>query len=108
MAAMLDGWSGPLRGTSGAALVREVRESRERFDTLRRAPALAAKPVLLVAATRDEVTAPAQHHAPVVAALRAAGAPRLHVVELDADHAFSERRIALTRAVLGFLQDECS
>ncbi len=107
LAAMLDGWSGPLRGSSGAELVREVAQNAQHFDSVRRAPALAAKPVLLVAATRDEITAPAQHHAPLVAALAAAGAAHLRVLELDADHGFSEQRVALTRAVLAFLQEEC-
>ena len=77
------------------------------FDLLTQIPALAPKPLLLVAGARDETTPPAEHHAPLVAALQAAGAPHLHHAILDADHAFSQRRIALSRAVTEFLVEEC-
>ena len=76
LAAAFDAWSGPLRGTSGEALVAELAGSAARYDVVPRAPALAAKPVLLVAGTRDAETPPAQHHVPLAQALRAAGAER--------------------------------
>jgi hypothetical protein len=47
------------------------------------------------------------HHAPVVAALRAAGAGRLREEVFDADHAFSDHRVALARAVLDWLEASC-
>ena len=71
VAASLEGWSGPIRGPGGAALVAEVETSVGRFDTRSHAEALARKPLLLVAAGRDEVTPVALHHAPMVEALEA-------------------------------------
>jgi len=107
-AARLDGWSGPIRGTSGQQLVAEIDANAERFDITRRAPALADRPVLLVAGARDRVTPPAQNHVPMQAALEAAGAARLRTRVLDADHAYSSRRIALARTVVDWLQGACS
>ncbi|MCX5738535.1 MAG: DUF1749 domain-containing protein, partial [Proteobacteria bacterium] len=77
------------------------------FDTTQRAAALAARPVLLVAGARDTVTPPTVHHDPLVAAFAAAGAAHTDSVVLDADHAFSDKRIALAHAVVGWLGSEC-
>jgi hypothetical protein len=107
LAAAFDAWRAPLRGTTGAALVAELAESAARFDLVARAPVLAAKPVLLVAGTRDIDTPPAQHHVPVASALRAAGAAQFDEWVIDADHAFSDHRIALARAVTGWLAEHC-
>ena len=72
------------------------------------APMLATKPTLLVAGARDDVTPPAAHHAPLVAAIRAQGGTLLRELTLDSDHAFSDARIALTRAVLDWAERDCS
>ncbi len=106
-AAQFQAWgAGRIRG-SGTALVSELAANPARFDLPSHAAALAGKPVLLVAGARDDVTAPAQHHAPLVAALRAEGAVLLTEVTLDADHAFSEKRIALARTVVMWLGAGC-
>ena len=108
MAASLDGWSGPVVGSSGRALVAEVVGEAERFDTLAHAATLARKPVLLVAGEGDDVTPVTGHHTPLADALQQAGAASLETSVLaDADHAFSGRRIALARRVVGWLEGEC-
>ena len=103
----LDAMSGPIRGNPGARLVAEIAENALAFDTTRRAPRLATKSLLLVAGTRDRVTPPEVHHDPLEAALVAAGARRLRVARLDADHAFSPRRVALARNVVDWLDESC-
>jgi dipeptidyl aminopeptidase/acylaminoacyl peptidase len=103
----LEGWRGPVRGTSGERLVAEVAAHAEEFDTRRDAPALASRTLLLVAGGRDVVTPPDVHHAPLVAALADAGAPRVRAVTLDTDHAFSDRRIALAHLLVDWLDGEC-
>lgn len=100
--------SGPIPGISGAALTAELRENGPRFDLLQRAGALSAKPVLLVAGSRDTVAKPEFHHAPLAAAIAAQPGARLTQVVLDSDHAFSDARIALAHAVLDFLAQECT
>jgi hypothetical protein len=103
----LGGWSGPIRGASGKKLVAELMKNADRFDTTRRAKALATRPVLLVAGSRDAVTPASVHHDPLVAALAAAGAKHTRSVVLDADHAFSDKRIALAHAVVEWIGTEC-
>jgi hypothetical protein len=63
--------------------------------------------VLLVAGVRDTVVAPATHHDPLVAAFAAAHSTQVHAVVLDADHAFSDKRIQLAHAVVDWLATEC-
>jgi pimeloyl-ACP methyl ester carboxylesterase len=108
IAAQLEAWSAPLSGTSGQALIDEVTAAGTDFDVFTRIPALATRKLLLVAGTLDQTTPLAEHHAPLVAALEAAGARHLRHLELEADHAFSQRRIALARAVTGFLTELCA
>ena len=103
----LGGWSGPIRGASGKKLVAELMKNADRFDTTRRAKALATRPVLLVAGSRDAVTPASVHHDPLVAAFAAAGAKHTRSVVLDADHAFSDKRIALAHAVVEWIGAEC-
>jgi pimeloyl-ACP methyl ester carboxylesterase len=107
VAERLDPLTRPLAGASGASIVSELTANAVRFDTTRRADALATKPVLLVAGAHDAVVAPAVHHAPLVAALREAGATQLTERILEADHAFSPRRIALATTVADWLAAEC-
>jgi dipeptidyl aminopeptidase/acylaminoacyl peptidase len=99
---------GPIRDLSGEQLVAELRQRGSDFDLLSHAPALAAKPVLLVAGSRDDVARPELHHVPLAAAISAQPDARLRAVVLDADHAFSGSRIALARNVLDFLAQECA
>ena len=108
MAAQLDAWSAPLSGTSGQALVDEIAAAGTDFDVLTRVPALSSRGLLLVAGALDRTTPPAEHHFPLVSALEAAGAAQLRHVVLEADHAFSQRRIALAREVTDFLTEVCA
>jgi hypothetical protein len=97
---------GPVRAAEGdpvAALIQDP----DAYDLLLRAPALAAKALLLVGAARDREALPDQNHLPLVAALSEAGAARLTEVMLEADHGFSSARIALAREVVGWLGAEC-
>jgi uncharacterized protein len=92
----------PLHGTSLAALWREAQMRKDEFDLRTRARALASRPVLAVAGSRDTEVPPEVFHGPTVAALRTHGAVLTDRV-LDADHAFSDHRVALARLVLDWL-----
>lgn len=93
----------PLRGTSADALFEEMRAAGAAWRLADLAPALADRPVLTLAAGLDTVAPTALHHDPVVESY--AGHPvRLfeHAV-FPTDHAFSDHRMALARAVITFL-----
>jgi len=107
MARTLDAWRGPIQ-TPAAELTAEVQANAERFDLRSHAGALAKKPALLIAGARDEVTPPALHHEPLVAAIAAQGGDALESVVVDADHALADRRVALSRLVIDWLDRRCT
>jgi pimeloyl-ACP methyl ester carboxylesterase len=97
------GSMGPIAGVKLSTLIDELAINADAFDLPRSvAPTLVNRPVLLVAGARDDVTPPAVHHEPLLAAL-----PGATGVVLDADHAFSSQRIALARTVVDFLAARC-
>lgn len=104
--AALEADTGPLAGTSGEALVQEVLAAGDDWDLRNRVERITDRPVLLIAASRDEGVDPDQHHRPLVAAFQDAGAERLDHMILRGDHSFSPSRIALAQAVVGWLSRE--
>lgn len=94
----------PLHGATAEGLVEEMAAHRADWNLLDRVPALRDRPVLLIAAERDETAIPLLHHRPLVDAF-GPDAPRLTAVTFDADHLFSSHRIALARTVAAWLRD---
>jgi len=86
----------------GEGLVAEMKANAERWDATAHARALSDRPILLVGATfkADQDS--------LVAALNRAGARRVTALAWDTDHSFSDRRIALARAVTGWLRSSCA
>lgn len=93
----------PLRGTSAAAITREEVAHAEDWDIVKCVPRLANRPVLLVAGERDVVTPIAENHTPVLAEFERLGGESVTSVVLDADHAFTDRRVALARELVSWL-----
>lgn len=93
---------GPYRVEGGgAALVAEVKANADRWDVLAYVPALRERRVLLVgSANRTE-------HDSLVTALGGPHGSRLTVHWWPTDHSFSDRRIALARAILQWLGGPC-
>jgi hypothetical protein len=97
---------GKLAGTSGETLLAELIAGRVTFDLMRRAGAVADRPLLLVAGARDRVV-PVVDQKDLVDRVARAGDAEARLVILDADHAFSSQRLALAREVLAFLDVYC-
>ena len=93
----------PLKVGTAADLMGDLNGKAEAWNLLNRAAALATKPVLLVAASRDDDVPPGMHHVPLVRAFEAAGNPHITDVTLESDHVFSDRRIALAQTLLNWL-----
>lgn len=87
---------------SGAGLVAEMKANAERWDVTAHARALSDRPILLVGATfkADQDS--------LVTALDRAGARRVTALAWRTDHSFSDRRIALARAVIDWLRSSCT
>ena len=86
----------------GRGLVAEMKANGERWDATAHAQALSDRPILLISATfkADQDS--------LVAALGRTGARRVTALEWDTDHSFSDRRVALARAVTGWLRSSCA
>jgi alpha/beta superfamily hydrolase len=91
---------GPLRADA-RSLGTSLAANAGQWDLTTRAADLASHTVLLL--DNDKNT----DHAAIVASLKAAGAKRLTTYVWPTDHGFSDRRIALSRAVVGWLQQRC-
>lgn len=96
-----------LKGPGGEAVVKEMAEDRDGFDTRNVAPQFAGRPVLLIAARGDKVLPPPVFHDPVVEAYRAQGDIRLTDMVLEGDHSFSWTRLRLARELIGWLGTNC-
>ena len=86
----------------GGGLVAEMKANAERWDATTHARALNDRPILLIGATfkADQDS--------LVAALNRAGARRVTALVWNTDHSFSDRRVALARAVTGWLRSSCA
>lgn len=86
----------------GQSLVAEMKVNAERWDVTTHASALSDRPILLVSAMfkADQDS--------LVAALKRSGARRVTAITWDTEHSFSDRRIALARAVIAWLQSSCT
>ncbi|MGP3911530.1 alpha/beta hydrolase family protein [Nonomuraea sp. 10N515B] len=94
---------GPLRGTSGEALVAEMEAAGDSWRLAGLAPLLADRPVLLIGTSLDTVTPHEVHHEPLVTAYQAQPVKQLDHHVFATDHALSDHRVTLARTILRFL-----
>jgi pimeloyl-ACP methyl ester carboxylesterase len=93
---------GPLRAAMPAeALVNTLVANADAWSLPAAAPSLRDRPVLLV---DNRLNA---DHAPLVVALRKAGARRVTAHVWPTDHSFSDRRVGLARTVVTWLGENC-
>jgi pimeloyl-ACP methyl ester carboxylesterase len=93
---------GPLRAaTSAEALVETLVANADAWSLPTIAPSLRDRPVLLVDNRQNA------DHAPMVAALRKAGAKRVTAEVWPTDHSFSDRRVGLARTLVAWLGANC-
>lgn len=70
--------------------------------------ALSAKSLLFISGSRDTVVPAKTQIEPLVNALKAQGATDLTYEIIESDHSFSDKRIALARSVVSWLNERCS
>jgi pimeloyl-ACP methyl ester carboxylesterase len=95
--------AGPIKGTGGQQLLSTLSENLPKYDLLEQIALLDGKSLLLVGGARDDEAPLDQHHLPLVRHIRERNKAHLTEAVLDADHAFSNARIALARLVTGWL-----
>jgi hypothetical protein len=89
----------PLAGTSEAALAQEMIAGEKRFDIVRRIAAFGDRPLAVYGATRGG----GEGNLGYMAAARKAGNARVTGAVWDTDHSFSDRRVALSQALVQWL-----
>jgi pimeloyl-ACP methyl ester carboxylesterase len=94
-----DDFGNSLAGTDAARLVAEAERHAQDWDLLDTAPALARKPVLIVAAEHGN----AAQVAPLAAAFRGQRGAQVQAVTLPSDHAFADKRIGLASITVDWL-----
>jgi uncharacterized protein len=98
--ASLDDLGHALSGASAETLIDEALASTSAWDLTTHADALARHPVLVVYATQGI----AEDNRALVAAIQAQPGARTDVVAFETDHAFADHRIALSVAVVDWLE----
>jgi len=104
MQSYADPEAGPLRGTTIEALVAEAQRNASAWTFASLARELQAKRGLVIVSTEDQAGSPDMAHAPLEAALRG---PAWTFRRIQDDHGFSHHRIALTRAVVKWIDSNC-
>jgi pimeloyl-ACP methyl ester carboxylesterase len=94
-----DDFGNSLAGTDAARLMAEVERHANDWDLVDAVPALARKPVLIVAAAYGN----AAQVAPLAAALKGQRGAQVRAVTLPSDHAFADRRIGLAAVTVDWL-----
>jgi pimeloyl-ACP methyl ester carboxylesterase len=95
-----DDFGNSLHGATPETVADEVIAKRAQWDLVAAAPRLAQLPILSLSAKYGL----AQANLPVTAAIRQAGNQHVTAIEMDTDHSFSDHRVALSQAVVSWLQ----
>ncbi len=98
----LEALCAPLHTPSAEIVLDEAIAQAERWDFVQYAAALRERRLLLIAGEEDDEAPPQLHDLPLIAAVHG-GAQIQHHIIAGADHAFSARRIELTRRVVDWL-----
>lgn len=94
-----DDFGNSLHGATPASVADEVIANRSHWNLANTAPQLSSLPVLNVSA--KHALASVNHQ--LDDALRSAGNRRVTEIQMDTDHSFADHRIALSKAVVGWL-----
>jgi pimeloyl-ACP methyl ester carboxylesterase len=93
----------PLHGTTAEALLAEAERFASQWRLSGLAPALAERPLLLIAGSRDQVAPVGLHHTPLVQRYTTHPVPLLEYRVFHSDHTLADHRVALARCVIEFL-----
>jgi len=99
--------NGPLKGTSGARLLKEIGDNEGAFSVSKKAGEFGGRSVLLTAAKDDTVLPPAIYHDALVDAFLQEAYVNLTYKTFEGDHSYSWTRIELTSDVVKWLNTNC-
>ena len=99
-----DDFGNSLAGTDAARLAEEIEHHADDWDLLSLAPALAMHPTLVIGATYGGGAS----NKALADAIRAQRKGEVSSMTLDSDHSFADHRIALSAAVVDWLQHQAA
>jgi alpha/beta superfamily hydrolase len=82
-------------------------ENLEEINPEKYLPTLSTKSLLFIAGSRDIAVPAKTQIEPLVKALKGQNPKDLTYEVIESDHAFSDKRIALTRIILSWLKERC-
>lgn len=94
----------PLQDVTAQDLVAELEAHADVWDYTQHIKALAKYRLHLIGASRDEIVPAGMYHQPFVTMLEKANPAQFTHTLMDTDHSFSDKRVALARDVLAWLQ----
>ncbi len=95
----------PLNGTTGKKIVEELISYKDEFNLLNYTNELSKLELLMIVGSKDKVVTIKENHNPLVEALNKEGSRHKEVI-LEADHAFSSKRIILSETIINWLIDK--
>jgi len=98
---------GPLKGTSGKRLLKEITDNAETFAVVKQADKFTGRGVFLSAAKGDTVLPPSIYHKALVDAFEAQSDVNLTHKIFEGDHSYSWTRMELTNDVVKWLGSNC-
>lgn len=96
----------PLKGITAEEFLVDVVENRKKWDLRNIAEKLKSHSILMVAGSRDDVSIINEHHRSLVNTLQKHEVNDFKNIVLNADHSFSDKRIALGKIVLSWLLEQ--
>ncbi|MDW8799781.1 alpha/beta fold hydrolase [Clostridium sp. A1-XYC3] len=95
----------PLKGTSSQALVKECLDNKKEFNITNYVEELSKHSLLLIAGVRDKEAPIRIHHTSLINALREKNNNCIKEVVFNSDHAFSNSRTGVAKAIVSWLEE---
>lgn len=96
----------PLKGITAEQFVKEIIDNRGKWNLLSKVEKLKNHSILMIAGTNDTVANVDENHKVLVNELKEHNAVNLKEVILDTSHDFSDKRIALAKEILCWLEKQ--
>lgn len=94
----------PLQGVTAQDLLEELETYADAWDYTQHITAFADCRLHLISASQDEIVPTGMYHHPFVSMMEKANTAQLTHIVMDTDHSFSDKRVALARDILAWLQ----
>lgn len=96
----------PLKGITPEQFINDIIGNRKNWDLLSKVEKLKEHSILMIAGSNDTVATFEEHHKVLADAIKKCNASNFSEVIIDSSHDFSDRRIALSKEILLWLEKQ--